>query len=520
MTVMILTDELLLNYKRCNRRTYLDLHGNPQQRDADKEFLLKLRRESQTHIRNVLLARSIVYQKPSVSRRNWSLNAQQTESMMQQGVDCIYGGMLSLPFTDWQLSLSVNLINASELGEKLSSTNNQTIAVANNLTFLASPTLLIKTAGQSKFGDWSYLPVNIKLGRRPKPEYKLIAAFHSQMLAAIQGSIPPQSQLILRQHDNYFVNLGYWLLKMQTTVTECVEMLTGSNEPEVFISRQRCSLCHWYNHCYDKAKSQKHLSLIPGVTPKRYEHLAAKGVETVESLAAFAVSNSDEVMSEDVIAQLQQQAHSILNNRAILKSSPKLSSELDIPTNKIELYFDIEAEPELDLDYLLGVLLVDREKNTEVFHPLLAEDPNDEGLIWQQFLNLVTLYSDAPIFHFSEYEVDTIKRLAKLYGTPKLETKALLSRFVDLHHLVTESIVLPVESYSLKSLANWIGFEWREQGASGDQCVCWYDRWLKTSDRSSLTAILSYNEDDCRATRHLKDWLVDFLLESPQEIDF
>ena len=225
---MILTDELLLNYKRCSRRTYLDLHGNPKQRDAEKEFLLKLKRESQAHIKKVLLARSIVYQKPSVSRRNWSLNAQQTEIMMQQGVDCIYGSMLALTFADWQLSLPDNLLNPDlESTEKLQqSSNNQSIAGANNLILLASPTLLIKTAGNSKFGDWSYLPVNIKLGRRPKPEYKLIAAFHAQMLAVIQGSIPLKSQLILRQQDNYFVNLEYWLPKMQTTVANCVEMLT------------------------------------------------------------------------------------------------------------------------------------------------------------------------------------------------------------------------------------------------------------------------------------------------------
>ena len=512
---MILTDELLLNYKRCRRRTYLDLHSNLQQRDPEKEFLLKLRRESQTHIKNVLLERSIVYQKPSVSRRNWTLNVQQTEIMMQQGVDCIYGGMLALTLADWQLYMAENFVDlTSQLPEKLPTTNNQTLAKTENLILLASPTLLIKTVGDSQFGDWTYIPVNIKLGRRPKPEYKLIAAFNAQILAAIQGIVPTKSQLILRQQDDYFVNLEYWLPKMHTTVADCLEMLMEFNEPEVFISRQRCNLCHWYSHCYNTAKSQQHLSLIPGVTPRRYEYLATQGIQTVESLATFSLSETNEVISEDIITQLKQQAHSILRNQAILKDNNKIFNQLNLPTNSIELYFDIEAEPELDLDYLLGVLLVDRQTKKEVFHPFLAEKPEDEEIIWQQFLNLVTLYSDAPIFHFSEYEVDTIKRLARLYGTPKIEIKTLLSRFVDLHQLVTEFIILPVESYSLKSLANWIGFEWREEGASGDQCVCWYDRWLKTGDRNSLMSILRYNEDDCRATYYLKNWLVDFLLTS------
>jgi uncharacterized protein len=177
----------------------------------------------------------------------------------------------------------------------------------------------------------------------------------------------------------------------------------------------------------------------------------------------------------------------------------------------VELYFDIEAEPDLQLDYLLGVLVIDRHTQTETFHPLLAEHPDDEASIWQQFLELVSLYPDAPIFHFSDYEVETVKRLAKLYNPPPRQLKPLFSRFVDVHQGVMKTVTLPVESYSLKHLARWLGFEWRDPGVTGSQCVCLYDQWLKTGDRSLLDVILRYNEDDCRATYHLKNWLVDFL---------
>ena len=53
-------------------------------------------------------------------------------------------------------------------------------------------------------------------------------------------------------------------------------------------------------------------------------------------------------------------------------------------------------------------------------------------------------------------------------------------------------------------------FHNRVQGVGGDQCVCWYDQWLKTQDPSFLAAILRYNEDDCWATFYLKNWLVEF----------
>ena len=498
---MLLTDNLLLNYKRCNRRTYLEVYGNPQQKDPEKEFLLKLQRENQTHIHNVLTQRSLYYEQPKISRHHWQLNSQQTVAMMAQGVDCIAKGMLSVSLAEWR-----SLCKEELLLTKLKS--NQDLE---DISFLAAPTLLLKQPGESRFGNWEYIPVNIKLGRRPKPEYKLIAAFHAQILAAIQGKVPAQSQLILRQHNDYYINLEYWLPRMQEIVAECVEILVTKSQPEVFISRQRCSLCHWYSYCYGIAQEAEHLSLIPGVTPKRYEHLRELGVNNLDSLAQVSEYDLGEIIGEDVARQLKQQVDSLLSHRPLINSNYNLIDQQPIPTGIIELYFDIEAEPERQIDYLLGVLLVDRSQNNERFYAFLAEELEDEGKIWRQFLEFVALYPDAPIFHYSEYEVDTIKRLAKLYNTPKQETQALLSRLVDLHEWVTEAVVLPVESYSLKSLANWVGFSWREADGSGDQSVCWYDRWLTTKDRSLLDSILSYNEDDCRATRYLKDWLLDFL---------
>lgn len=504
---MLITDYLLLNYKRCNRRTFLDIYGNPQQKDPEKDFLLKLKRENLSHIRNVLQARSFDYHQPKVSRRHWQLNSQQTMELMQQGVDCIYQGTLSLTFTEWKKVVGEQIFVAKLQANQLAISSE----ILATVIFQAAPSLLIKQPGKSRFGNWEYIPVNIKLGRRAKPEYKLIAAFHSQMLGIIQGTIPKRSQLILREHNDYFVNLDHWLIKMQYVVADCFAMLADKFEPEVFISRQRCNLCNWHGHCYGIAQSEEHLSLVPGVTPKRYEYLQEIGITSVESLIEVEEARLGEIVGYDVARQLKQQIVAIKSDHPLVKSSFDLINTQPIPTGAIELYFDIEAEPERQTDYLLGVLLVDRAENTEKFSAFLAEKPEDEGKIWQQFLNFTELYPDAPIFHYSEYEVDAIKRLARLYDTPKSTTKELLSRFVDLHDWVTKSVVFPVESYSLKALANWIGFYWRETEGSGDQSVCWYDQWLQTQDRALLELILSYNEDDCRATRFLKDWLLDFL---------
>ncbi|NJO20262.1 MAG: TM0106 family RecB-like putative nuclease [Spirulinaceae cyanobacterium RM2_2_10] len=187
-----------------------------------------------------------------------------------------------------------------------------------------------------------------------------------------------------------------------------------------------------------------------------------------------------------------------------------------LPSAAIELYFDIEAEPDRNLDFLLGVLVVNHRTGTERFHAFLAEDPSEEPLIWQQFLALLLRYPGAPVFHFAAYEVDTVKRLAALYKTAHAVLPESLDRFVDIHAWVTQSVAMPVENYSLKTLAKWLGFAWRDADASGDQTVCWYDRWLRQGDRQLLNAIVRYNEDDCRATYRLKQWLGDFLASASE----
>ncbi|ELS01297.1 RecB family nuclease, putative, TM0106 family [Xenococcus sp. PCC 7305] len=503
---MLLTDELLLNYKRCRRRTFLEVYGSHQDREPTKEFLLKLKRENKHHVATVLKERSLVYQQPEASKKDWLLRSQQTLELMSQGVECIYRGRLHIKLSDWQSSL---------VDSENSIINEMILPIASeDVTLIADPTLLIKQPGKSIFGDWTYLPLNIKLGRRPKPEYKLIAAYHAQIIAAITGELPDTSTLILRQQNDYQINLEYWLPRMYDIVNDCIEMLVHRQTPEVFISRQRCSLCHWHSFCHEHAKSQKHLSLVPGITPKRYESLLSMGLDSLDAIAKANPSQMAEKIGKEVTSQLQQQVRSLLLETPLIRSSYNLQNNRHLPTHAIEFYFDIEAEPDRNLDYLLGILAVDRVNNTEEFYPFLAETVDQEAKIWQEFLEFVMAHPNVPIFHFSDYEVDTIKRLAALYNTPYRETKALLNRCVDIHHWVTTTVVLPVESYSLKSLANWLGFSWREAKAGGDQCVCWYDDWLRSQDSSLLDAILSYNEDDCYATYYLKYWLENFLAES------
>ncbi|WP_309229851.1 TM0106 family RecB-like putative nuclease [Oscillatoria sp. FACHB-1407] len=481
-----LTNELLFNYQRCRRRAYLDVFGDWEQSDPPSDYLLKLRQDSYNH-QLLVMAESPVEQ-AHYTPRDWLAGAAATLDLMQKGVDRIARAVLLLPQD-------------------------------NDIVLVSCPDLLIKEPGASYFGNWRYVPTEIKLGKRPKLDYQITAAFHAYVLAAVQGAWSETSFLVLRQRGAYPVDLVELLPKMQTVLDDCIQMLSAQQEPDVFIAHNRCDLCHWFSHCYGIATRDRHLSLLPGVTPSRYIHLENLQLTTVESLAAAHPHQLESLpgFGTQVAHRLIRQAQSTLQQRAMVKpfepdvTPNPLLTKAEIPTEPIELYFDIEAAPEQNLVYLHGVLVVDRLQQTETFYPLLADRPEDEGVIWQQFIDLVWQYPTAPIFHFCPYEVQTVKRLAEYYGTPYRQIEPLLTRFIDLHERVTRVAILPVESYALKPIARWLGFNWRDQGANGAQSIYWYSEWLSTGDRTFLDAILCYNEDDCRATHKVKDWLAEFV---------
>ena len=89
---MILTAELLLQYQRCKRRTFLDTHGDRSLRDAPSDLLLKLRQDKFTHQNRVLAA--YTYQQPNYPKGDWNAGAKATWELMQQGAECIYQGVL------------------------------------------------------------------------------------------------------------------------------------------------------------------------------------------------------------------------------------------------------------------------------------------------------------------------------------------------------------------------------------------------------------------------------------------
>ena len=78
---------------------------------------------------------------------------------------------------------------------------------------------------------------------------------------------------------------------------------------------------------------------------------------------------------------------------------------------------------------------------------------------------------------------------------------------IDLYDVVKRDTDWPLSSYSLKDLAQYLGFEWQDETPSGALSIQWFNEFIETGDEKFLNRLLAYNEDDCKATMVLKEAL-------------
>jgi predicted RecB family nuclease len=91
------------------------------------------------------------------------------------------------------------------------------------------------------------------------------------------------------------------------------------------------------------------------------------------------------------------------------------------------------------------------------------------------------------IYYYSLYEKTTWRKLQKRY--PDVMTEADLENMfspdvaMDLYLGVVKSKTeWPTSDYSIKMLATYLNFKWRDKEPSGAASIEWYHRWVESGD--------------------------------------
>jgi uncharacterized protein len=120
------------------------------------------------------------------------------------------------------------------------------------------------------------------------------------------------------------------------------------------------------------------------------------------------------------------------------------------------------------------------------------------------------LFPNMHVYHYAAYEPSALKRLMLLHGTREAEVDDLLRRktFVDLYRVVREAMRTSEPGLSIKNLEVFYMPQREGEVKTAGDSIVHYERWRATQDDAELTKIRSYNEDDCRSTHLLRDWLL------------
>jgi predicted RecB family nuclease len=199
-------------------------------------------------------------------------------------------------------------------------------------------------------------------------------------------------------------------------------------------------------------------------------------------------------------------------------AKPYLRQSISLPISQKEIFFDIEVDPMQDICYLHGfVERLNGDNATEQFISFYADDPTPkaEEEAFAGAWAYIRANPDAAIYYYSKYERTLYRKLCLRYpdvcSPEQIEDMFNPAKAVDLYFdVVKKATEWPTKDYSIKTLARYLGFDWRDTHPSGAASIEWYNRWTETKDPTIKARILEYNEDDCKATRVLLDGIRGF----------
>ena len=391
--------------------------------------------------------------------------------------------------------------------------------VYENIQAEIHPQLLVKTKGRSKWGKYKYLPVVYKLGRKTTKEHLCDLAFSSLLLENFQETKIEKGLVISSFGKKINIEEVYLNKKVRKKVANIFlslnDYLAGSI-PEITQDRKKCSICSWQNFCDHEAKENGYLTDIDGIGSKTALLLKNNGISNIQKLASCSKKELGNKLSQfnnqkyEKASKFIKQAQSYISGELFYISKNNDSYDF-LKKNYSGFYiFDIESNPDEKHDFLYGFLKINNlfiKKEYPIYRPILDLKNNKEKS-YEQIINFLFSNEEWPVLHYGEFEKMVIINIAKKLNFSLEEIEILQSRFIDLHILIRKSLILPLKNYSLKSVANWIGFEWEQKNVNGSKALYWWIQYQITENEVFLKKIMKYNKDDCLATLHIAKWLI------------
>lgn len=403
---------------------------------------------------------------------------------------------------------------------------------------------LIRIDRPSARRPWSYEVADTKLALHTKPYFLIQVCFYSEQLERLTGYAPELMHVVLGNGEerSYRVDdYNAYYRSLKHAFLREMARLERQSWPQAYVPSpvSHCAICSWRTHCEDKREAIDHLSLVARLTRTQIKRLseAKPPIESIPQLATASEEQRPARMSVQTFDALRRQARLQAQQRA----SGNVTYEL-LPLEAMlgfgalpepddgDVFFDMEGDPLYEpgrgLEYLFGAFIPGRPaaplvsgraraKARGEFVAFWGVDPASEKRAFERFIDFVVerraCFPNLHIYHYAPYEKTALRKLSLRHATREKEVDDLLRGevLVDLYAVVRHALCVSQPSYSIKKLEAFYRFERSTDLRSGDDSILQFEAWLQhPEDRSILETIERYNEEDCRSTYHLLEWLL------------
>lgn len=375
---------------------------------------------------------------------------------------------------------------------------------------------LTKDEKKSSRSKNNYTPAIVVGTRKISKEQKIQLAFAAYILSKLQKEKPVSGIIVGCDSKACTIKLELFYKEIYLALKHIKTWIKKSNSelPDLYINKH-CLDCSFQKECETKAIEKDDLSLLRRMSSKDIQKYHKKGIFTVNQLSYLFKPRKQRKGKNKTKIPLyyrpELQALAIRTEKIYIQDLPVFVE------HKIELFLDIEGTPDEGSYYLIGLLISSGGK--QLFHSFWADSINDEGMIWDGFIEEVNKYPDAPIYHYGAYDSKAIDTLKNRYGK---NSDTVVERLVNVNSFIYGKIYFPVKSNSLKELGAFIGATWTHPDSSGLQSLVWRYHWDKSQNKYYRKTLLTYNQEDCKALYLLTKELIKIAeaADSKWNVDF
>jgi len=310
-----------------------------------------------------------------------------------------------------------------------------------------------------------------------------------------------------------------------TALRELERLLTLkqlTTEPYEPIGWTKCLSCGYTDRCWAQAEKNGDVALVYGVDQSLARTLYSQGVRSRRDLlASFDPASLSEVKRPygnreqrvgKAAEKILQFADAMEKNQETVLAAPA------IPPHKNYAMFDLEGMPpqldELDKIYLWGAQVFG-ENPSEFKVALSGFGANGDRDGWIGFLDnakqIFETYGDIPWVHWAPYEQTYLRRYVDRFGDAERIAARVEANLLDLLTVTRDSLVLPLPSFSLKVVEDYVGYERKEAEYGGAWAMATFIEATETSDEEKrkelIDKIVAYNKEDLEATWAVLQWL-------------